>query len=76
MNVNHSTHPANGSRPSATERPLTVGGCYVAPPPLADVLFEQLDYLVSHALQGCEPGCPICERLIRVLGPLLEPFRT
>jgi hypothetical protein len=76
MDADHSTNPANGSRPSATRRPQTVDGCYVAPPCLADVLFEQLDYLVSHARQGCEPGCPICERLSRVLEPLLEPFRT
>ena len=74
METNGSTHPASGRQPPAT-RQRGVGGSYMTPTPLGDVLFEQLRYLISHASQECPPGCAICARLGRVLGPLLEPFR-
>jgi len=76
METNHSTHQAHGSDSPATQRQRGVGGCYVTPPPLQDVLFEQLSYLISHAGCGCPAGCATCDRLSRVLAPLLEPFRA
>jgi hypothetical protein len=76
METNRSTHQASGSQPPASQRPQGVGGCYLTPPPLEDVLFEQLHYLISHASQDCPAGCAICHRLSRVLAPLLEPFRA
>jgi hypothetical protein len=76
VETNRLTHQASSDQPPTGQRQHGVGGCYVTPPPLEDVLFEQLSYLVSHASQNCPPGCAICARLSRVLAPLLEPFRT
>ena len=42
--------------------------------PMVDVLFDQLEYLVSHARQGCLSGCPDCARLEQVKKLLLIPF--
>lgn len=76
MEANHSTHPAGGGGPRATERHPGVRGCYLTPSPLEDVLFEQLRYLISHAGHHPSERCSDCDRLDRVLGPLLEPFRA
>jgi len=43
-------------------------------PQLADVLFDQLDYLISHGGQVCRPGCPDCARLEQIKKLLLVPF--
>ena len=48
---------------------------YVEPAPLADILHEQIDYLVAHASTACAPGCADCTRLQQVQGWLLLPFR-
>ena len=76
METDHSTHQARGNQTPATQRQPAVSGCYLSSPPLEEVLFEQLHYLVSHASHECPRGCAICHRLSRVLGPLLEPFRA
>ena len=77
MEANHSTHRAGGGGPRAAQRRHPgLGGCYVTPSPLEDVLFEQLRYLISHAGHRPSGHCPDCDRLDRVLGPLLEPFRA
>jgi hypothetical protein len=47
---------------------------FIEPAPLVDVLFDQLEYLVSHASRGCPPGCPDCSRLEQVEKLLLIPF--
>ena len=47
---------------------------FIEPAPLVDVLFDQLEYLVSHARQGCLSGCPDCTRLEQVKKLLLMPF--
>lgn len=40
---------------------------------IADVLFDQLDYLVEHTKTGiC--GCDICRRYWAVKAILMEPF--
>jgi hypothetical protein len=53
-----------GAQPSLT---------YVPAAPLIDVLFEQLDYLLSH-VGSCMPDCADCGRLEQVKRSLLQPF--
>jgi len=47
---------------------------FVEPASLNDVLFDQLEYLVSHAGEECPAGCPDCHRLEQVKKLLLVPF--
>ena len=47
---------------------------FIEPAPLVDVLFDQLEFLVSHGSRGCPPGCPDCSRLEQVEKLLLIPF--
>jgi hypothetical protein len=54
---------------TATERAST----YLPAATLTDVLFEQLDYLLTHA-GNCLPGCSDCGRLEQVKRCLLQPF--
>jgi hypothetical protein len=49
---------------------------FIEPAPLIDVLFDQLEYLVSHAEQECPPQCPDCKRLEQVKRLLLVPFSS
>lgn len=44
--------------------------------PLVDVLFDQLEFLVSHGSLHCPTGCPECVRLEQVKEWLLLPFRA
>jgi hypothetical protein len=48
--------------------------CYVAPAPAADVMHDQLDYLIRHASQSCLARCADCRRLAEVRQSLLRPF--
>jgi len=41
----------------------------------ADILREQLDYLIDHAARGAECGCAACHRYLRVRAILLEIFQ-
>ena len=50
--------------------------CYIAPAPLAAVLFDQLEYLVAHRSGECAPDCLDCGRLQQVKNWLMLPFRT
>jgi hypothetical protein len=36
-------------------------------------MFDQLEYLAAHAVEGCPSGCADCARLIQVKN-LLLPF--
>jgi hypothetical protein len=54
--------------------PTGRSSCYVAPALLADVLFDQLEHLVSHLRQTCPPTCRDCARLTQVQHLLLAPF--
>jgi hypothetical protein len=47
---------------------------FIEPAPLIDVLFDQFEYLVSHASAECPPGCPDCNRLEQIKRLLLVPF--
>jgi hypothetical protein len=62
--------------PSADGTESCAGVHYVAPAPLIDVLFEQLDYLATHLTSGedCPSACPVCARLDHVSRYLLAPF--
>ena len=41
---------------------------------LADVMFDQLGYLLAHEGRRCPPECPECHRLGKVKDWLLLPF--
>ena len=47
---------------------------HIAPASVADVMFDQLDYLASHAVRSCPLGCADCARLTQVKDLLLLPF--
>jgi hypothetical protein len=49
---------------------------FIEPAPLIDVLFDQLEYLVSHVGQECPRGCPDCDRLGQIKKLLLVPFQS
>ena len=49
---------------------------YVEPAPLAEVILDQLKYLLAHKRKSCSAGCDDCVRLKQVKGLLLLPFRT
>ena len=44
--------------PSPNDRGAGRSTSYIKPAPLVDVLFDQLEYLITHANQECLPGCP------------------
>ena len=48
----------------------------MAPAPLIDVLFDQLEYLVSHTGGECPVECPDCKRFEQVKKLLLVPFAS
>ena len=52
------------------------GSCYTKPASLADVMFDQLEWLICHASGKCPPGCPHCARFEQVKNLLLMPFRA
>jgi hypothetical protein len=56
------------------------GKCYLDSAPLAEVMFDQLEYLVAHstlkALGECPPECVDCGRLQQVRNWLLLPFHS
>ena len=49
---------------------------YIEAAPTTNVMFDQLEYLVGHASQGCRAGCQDCIRLREIEGWLLQPFRA
>jgi hypothetical protein len=59
----------------AVETAQMAKSCYVASAPMVDVLFDQLQYLVTHSGRDCPPECLECGRLERVKHWLLLPFR-
>jgi len=56
--------------------PVDRSAAFLEPAPLIDVLFDQLEYLISHTEQECLPGCSDCERLEEVKKLLLAPFAS
>ena len=49
---------------------------FIAPAPLIDVLFDQLEYLVWHTAGECPAGCPDCKRFEQIKKLLLVPFES
>ena len=49
---------------------------FIAPAPLIDVLFDQLEYLVSHTGVECSAGCLDCKRFEQIKKLLLVPFES
>jgi hypothetical protein len=47
---------------------------FIAPAPLIDVLFDQLEYLISHTGGECPVECPDCKRFKQIKKLLLVPF--
>jgi|GEM_PF-4014402 hypothetical protein len=63
-----------GKRPSSVSQPGTEPVRSIAPAAVADVMFDQLEYLASHAVGNCPRDCADCARLGRVKTLLLLPF--
>jgi hypothetical protein len=64
--------PDNQSRTSAGAAPQR---WHLGPPASnAEVMREQIEYLLDHLGAACPPGCPDCVRLEEVQHCLLRPF--
>jgi hypothetical protein len=70
--------PNAANQLDSTSQPAQEGKCYVDSAPLAEVMFDQLEYLVAHsagrAPGACPPECVDCARLQQVKDWLLLPF--
>jgi len=75
MNTERQTENAKVPAGAAAEQAQMAKTCYVATAPMEDVLFDQLQYLVTHSGRDCPPECLECGRLERVKHWLLLPFR-
>ena len=49
---------------------------YLGQASMTDVMFDQLEYLLSHQSEDCPPRCQDCQRLKKARRWLLLPFRT
>jgi len=67
--ANANRRAAADSQPAGLPKPF-----YGGMAPLADVLYDQLEYLVRHGASDCPEGCSDCSRLERVKHWLLLPF--
>jgi hypothetical protein len=74
MNSDRPTPNAGGATDPASQPSARKGNCYVASAPLPDVLFDQLEYLLTHSGRDCTPDCLDCGRLQQVKNWLLLPF--
>jgi hypothetical protein len=65
------------SQPAASQ-----SNCYIATPPMNEVMFDQLEYLLAHSAERaklgkqCTPECMDCGRLQQVKNWLLMPFHS
>jgi hypothetical protein len=71
MISNHTDSTAKSTGAAAAVR--AVSPCYLAAPPLPDVLTEQLEFLLGHAGHNAA-GCAECLRLAQVVRLLMRPF--
>ena len=66
-----------GKRPTRTRNPRTEPGERdIASAAVADVMFDQLQYLAAHRVSACPRGCADCARLAQIKTLLLMPFRS
>jgi len=71
MDTTHSS-PAQDSSPAGEAR----SHFYEAPPDSnADIMREQMEYLLRHGQESCSSGCPECARLDEVKRCLFLPFQ-
>jgi hypothetical protein len=60
--------------------PTTIGegrrSCYIEAALQAEVLFDQLAFLLKHTSPNCPLDCPHCARLAKVKGLLFAPFQA
>ena len=58
--------------------PTTTEGrfCVIEAALQAEVLFDQLAFLIEHASPNCPRECPHCARLAKVTSLLLAPFQS
>ena len=69
--MNTVTFEATISQPAVGALPAKA--TYLPAADLVEVLFEQVQYLVSHGRE-CSAGCADCVRLVRMKSCLLRPF--
>ncbi len=74
MNADRPIPNAGDRRGAISQAPDIQSGCYLGSVPAADVMFDQLEYLLAHTGQGCPTGCSDCERFVQVKHWLLLPF--
>ena len=75
MNTDRPTGSCKIPAQAALEVARPAESCYMASAPVVDVLFDQLQYLVTHSGRDCPVDCLECGRLERVKHWLLLPFR-
>ena len=76
MNLERPT-PHEPTPLNAPSEPAEIPGrCYVPSAPMADVLIDQLEYLLAHSGDQCAPECLECGRLQQVKNWLLLPFHS
>jgi len=76
MNMDRQIGNAKGPAPVVNQPANSTHSCYVASAVVEDVLFDQLQYLVTHGGRDCPSDCLECGRLERVTHWLLLPFRN
>lgn len=69
MFAEHRDTPTNSASAAVHVQP----SCYLEAPALADVVNEQMSYLLAHAGHNTA-GCPDCQRLSDVVRLLMRPF--
>src|SRR5438309_3029549 len=73
--INSSDIQSSPGQDSRTSPAAARQRCYLAPPaPHAEVMWEQMEYLLDHVGSTCFPGCADCARLEQVKRCLLQPF--
>jgi len=76
MNSERPTAEGQGQSPLSSQPVEAQSGCYIAPSPTGQVMFDQLEYLLAHGGQHCAPECMDCGRLQQVKNWLLLPFHS
>jgi hypothetical protein len=74
MNVNRPIVNTNSQSAATSQPDGSPKSCYIESVSIADVLHDQLEYLVMHGDQDCPTGCLDCSRLERVRHWLMLPF--
>ena len=76
MNSERPMADAPRQSPAATQPAISPSGCYIAASAMAEVMFDQLQYLLDHTGQHCAPECMDCGRMQQVKNWLLLPFHS